>query len=221
MLTNMKAVIFDLDGTLIDSMWIWREIDREYLARYHVPLPEDLQERIAGMSFTETARYVKERFGIPDSIEAIKKTWTDMAWEAYEKRVPLKKGVRPFLDYLRGEGIVMAIATSNSHEMVNMVTKVHGIYDYFSAIVTGCDVTKGKPSPDVYLKAAEKIQVEPEHCLVFEDIVQGILAGKNAGMRVCAVADESSQNQVQEKRRLADYYIETYEELLNTKAGEV
>ena len=214
MLKNTKAVIFDLDGTLVDSMWMWKEIDREYLGRFELPLPEDLQGAIEGMSFSETACYFKERFQIPDSLEQIKKNWNEMAWEKYEKQVPLKVGAHRFLDLLKEQHIAMAIATSNSRELVEMVTKVHGIYDYFSVIVTGCDVHKGKPAPDVYLKAAEGIHVRPEECLVFEDIVQGIMAGKNAGMRVCAVEDKYSMFQEEQKRALADYYICTYDEIL-------
>ncbi len=214
MLKNTKAVIFDLDRPLVESMWMWKEFAREYLGRFELPLPEDLQGAIEGMSFSETACYFKERFQIPDSLEQIKKNWNEMAWEKYEKQVPLKAGAHRFLDLLKEQHIAMAIATSNSRELVEMVTRVHGIYDYFSVIVTGCDVHKGKPAPDVYLKAAEGIHVRPEECLVFEDIVQGIMAGKNAGMRVCAVEDKYSMFQEEQKRALADYYICTYDEIL-------
>lgn len=213
MLTNTKAVLFDLDGTLVDSMWMWRKIDEEYLGRFGIALPENLQREIEGMSFSETARYFKERFAIPDSIDTIKQSWNEMAWEKYEKQVPLKAGARGFLDLLRAHGIFLGIATSNSRELVEMITRVHGIRDHFSVIVTGCDVGKGKPNPDIYLKAAEEIAVNPSECLVFEDIVQGIMAGKNAGMRVCAVEDEYSMFQKEQKKELADYYICTYDEI--------
>ena len=216
MLKHTKAVIFDLDGTLVDSMWMWRKIDEEYLGRFSVPLPENLQREIEGMSFSETAQYFKEHFPIPDSIDVIKRDWNEMAWEKYEKQVPLKPGARSFLKQLREQGISLGIATSNSRELVEMVTRVHGIRDYFSAVITGCDVGKGKPNPEIYLKAAEEMAVEPADCLVFEDIVQGILAGKNAGMRVCAVEDEYSMLQKEQKQELADYYIRTYEELLKS-----
>lgn len=216
MLKHTKAVIFDLDGTLVDSMWMWRKIDEEYLDRFSVPLPENLQREIEGMSFSETAHYFKEHFPIPDSIDDIKRNWNEMAWEKYEKQVPLKPGARTFLKQLREQGISLGIATSNSRELVEMVTRVHGIRDYFSAVITGCDVGKGKPNPEIYLKAAEEMAVKPADCLVFEDIVQGILAGKNAGMRVCAVEDEYSMFQKEQKQELADYYICTYEELLKS-----
>lgn len=217
MLKNTKAVIFDLDGTLVDSMWMWRRIDEEYLGRFGIPLPENLQREIEGMSFTETAHYFKNTFGITDSIDKIIKDWNEMAWEKYEKHVPLKPGAKAFLDMLKEQGISLGIATSNSRELVEMVTRVHGIRDYFSSIITGCDVQKGKPNPEVYLKAAKEIAVNPADCLVFEDIVQGIMAGKNAGMRVCAIEDDYSMFQKEQKKELADYYICTYEEILDRK----
>ena len=215
MLANTKAVIFDLDGTLVDSMWMWKAIDQEYLGRFQISLPDNLQSEIEGMSFSETAHYFKERFQIPDSIEKIKKDWNEMAWEKYKNQVPLKKGVREFLELLKEKQILMAIATSNSRELVEMIIEVHGISPYFSTIITGCDVEKGKPAPDVYLKAAKMIQVSPEDCLVFEDIVAGIRAGKCAGMRVCAIEDCYSIPQKEKKQELADYYISTYEEILS------
>lgn len=92
MLKNINAVLFDLDGSLVDSMWIWKDIDREYLGRFNIPLPEDLQSSIEGMSFSETAVYFKEHFPIPDSIEQMKSDWTQMARDKYLHEVPLKNG---------------------------------------------------------------------------------------------------------------------------------
>ena len=80
---QIKAVLFDLDGTLVDSMWMWKAIDVEYLGRYQIELPEDLGECIEGMSFTETAYYMKKRFQIPEDVETIKQTWNEMAHDKY------------------------------------------------------------------------------------------------------------------------------------------
>ena len=213
MLQNKKAVIFDLDGTLVDSMWMWRAIDIEYLGRYGFDLPPTLQKDIEGMSFSETAAYFKNRFQIPDSIEEMKAQWNQMAWDKYEKEVPLKEGVMDFLNYCKEHDIKMGIATSNSKELVNNVLAAHGIPNYFSCIVTACEVEKGKPAPDVYLEASRRCQISPSKCLVFEDIVPGILAGKAAGMKVCAVEDAYSMDQKKEKEEHADYYIKNYTEI--------
>ena len=214
MLQDIKAVIFDLDGSLVDSMWMWRAIDIEYLGRFGIPLPEDLQSRIEGMSFSETAVYFKEHFPIPDSIDQIKEDWNCMAWDKYANEVPLKPGIPEFLERCREEGIKFGIATSNSRQLVENIAKVHNLRDYFSCIMTGCDVAHGKPSPDIYLAVAEGLDCPPSQCLVFEDIIPGIQAGKAAGMRVCAVEDAYSVNDRERKKALADYYISDYYAIL-------
>ena len=210
---DIKAVLFDLDGTLIDSMWLWKQIDIDYLGKHNLELPSDLQKEIEGMSFTETAEYFKERFNLPFSLDEIKKEWNEMAWYKYTHEVPLKEGVLLFLEYLRKQNIKMGIATSNSRELVDLVVEKLAIKDYFSSIRTSCEVTKGKPSPDIYLLVAKDLEVKPEECLVFEDVIHGIMAGLNAGMKVCAVYDDFSKDVTEEKIRLADYFIHSYDEI--------
>ncbi len=214
MLKDTEAVIFDLDGTLVDSMWMWKSIDIEYLGKFGIPMPEDLQHCIEGMSFSETAVYFKERFQLPDSLEQIKSDWNSMAWEKYRNEVPLKEGVEEFLAYLRQNNIAAGIATSNSRELVDLIIERHDLKGYFSSIRTSCEVAKGKPSPDIYLLVAEDLGAAPEKCLVFEDVLQGVMAGKNANMKVCAVYDEYSERDREEKRKLADYYVNSISEVL-------
>ncbi|MFI3211863.1 MAG: HAD family phosphatase [Eubacteriales bacterium] len=213
MLKNIKAVIFDLDGSLVDSMWIWKDIDIIYLKKFGIELPPDLQTCIEGKSFTETAIYMKERFQIPDTLEAMKAEWNQMAWEKYSNEVDVKPGVPAFLAYCKREGIKLGIATSNSRELVNQIVKVLRLDEYFQSVMTSCDVEKGKPAPDIYLAVAKELQVNPMNCLVFEDIVPGIIAGKSAGMKVCGVEDAYSITQKEEKIKLADYYISHYDEI--------
>lgn len=210
---DIDAVIFDLDGTLVDSMWIWKIIDIEYLARFGLEFPGDLQECVEGMSFSETAIYFKKRFDLPDSLEQIKMDWNKMAWDKYLHEVPLKEGVRELLDYLKEKNIPMGIATSNSRELVDLVIEKHNIKEYFKSIRTSCEVDKGKPSPDIYLLVATDLLVEPENCLVFEDVIQGVMAGKNANMKVCALYDEASKNDKDQKNRLADYYVHSLKDI--------
>lgn len=214
MMKEIQAVIFDLDGTMVDSMWMWHQIDIEYLGKFGIPVPDRLQESIEGMSFHETAVYFKKRFRIPDTLDEIKADWNRMAWEKYEKEVPLKPGVAAFLADCQKRGIKMGIATSNSRELVNVILKSHGLESCFSVIKTGCEVLKGKPAPDIYLAAAKELDIAPEHCLVFEDILPGIQAGINAGMRVCAVEDFYSADIRRQKMELADYFIKDYAEII-------
>lgn len=210
MLKNIDGVIFDLDGTLVDSMWIWKDIDIEYLGSFGHTLPADLQHLIEGMSFSETAVYFKERFKLPVSIDEIKKTWNNMASQKYENEVPLKKGVWEFIKYLKKCNIAMGIATSNSKELAKIIVNKYNLTDYISSVRTSCEALKGKPSPDIYLLVASDLDIVPERCLVFEDVLQGVIGGKNAGMKVCAVYDEFSESDYSKKAEYADYYIEDY-----------
>lgn len=213
-LCGIEAVIFDLDGSLADSTWMWQEIDVEYLGRFGLEPPEDLHFLIGGKNFAETALFFKERFGLPDEVEQIKADWNQMAWDKYSHDVPLKEGALGFMDVCMARKIKLGIATSNSRELVENFIAVHGLGGYFGSIMTGTDGMKGKPAPDIYLAVAGELGASPERCLVFEDIVHGIMAGKAAGMQVCAVYDEASAMQDEEKRKLADYYIHDYRELM-------
>lgn len=213
MLKNIHAVIFDLDGTLVNSMWIWKQIDIDYLGKRGIALPDDLQKEIEGMSFTETAYYFKERFGLKDSIEEIKAEWMDMTKDYYENKIDLKKGVYPFLKELKNKGIKMGIGTSNAKELAEAVLKKNNIINFFDSIRTSCEVKKGKPYPDIFLKVAEDLGVAPENCLVFEDTYAGVLAAKRAGMKAFAIADESSFEYKEDICSLADLYIEGFEEI--------
>ena len=213
-LEDVGAVIFDLDGSLVDSMWVWQKIDVEYLSRFGIEPPADLHHLIGGRSFHETAVYFKELFQIPDDVEQIKADWNQMAWDKYSSEVPLKNGAEEFITLCTQKQIKLGIATSNSRELVENVIAAHELQEHFDCIMTSHEITKGKPAPDIYLAAAEALCVEPERCLVFEDIVPGIQAGKAAGMSVCAVYDEASVSQDEEKRKRADYYIHDFKELI-------
>lgn len=212
-----EAVIFDLDGSMVDSMWIWRDIDIEYLGKFGISLPENLQACIEGMSFGETAAYFKNRFKLPDTIEEIKADWNRMARDKYALEVPVKEGVTELLEYCKAHGIKAGIATSNSRELVETLVRAHHLESCFDCIMTACDVPRGKPAPDIYLAVAGELGVSPENCLVFEDIIPGIQAGLSAGMKVCAVYDRYSEHQDEEKRRMADYYTCHFTELIEER----
>lgn len=207
---DKQAVIFDLDGTVVDSLWVWKEVDIEFLGERGIELPDDLQPALDGMSFYETAVYMKNRFQLSESPEELMDIWNKMAEEMYAKKVPLKKGIEPFLKTLKAAGKKIGIASSNSKFLVETTLKANGVHAYFDSIHTANEVAQGKPAPDVYLLVAEDLQVDPKDCLVFEDIVMGIMAGQAAGMTTCAVYDQYSEYDDKRKRELADYYIEDY-----------
>lgn len=214
MLSNIKACIFDLDGTLVDSMWVWGNIDIEYLARFGYEVPEGMGKDFEGASMIEVAEYFKNRFKLDDDINTIIDDWNEMAIYKYTHDVPLKNGVAKFLEMLKEKNIKIGLYTSNSLVLARAALEALGVLPYFDAITAGCSGIKGKPEPDGYLITAEKLDVSPKSCIVFEDLCVGIMAGKNAGMKTCAVRDHYSMYQDDEKKKLADYYINDYEEII-------
>lgn len=216
MLENIKAVIFDLDGTLVDSMNLWGEIDVDFLADRHIDMPEGLQQELEGLSMTETAVYFQQTFGLTDTVEELMTIWNNMARDAYLHHIPMKPGAIEFLTYLKEHEIPMGIATSNSRELVEATYQAHQLGNYITCCVTANEVEHGKPAPDVFLEAARRLEIDPKQCLVFEDIIAGIQAGHNANMKVCGIYDEYTKDISDEKKALADYYIEDYYEILGS-----
>ncbi len=216
MLRDKKAVIFDMDGSLVDSMWIWPEVDRIYMEKYHLTPPDTFHKDIEGRSYTETAQYFVDTFpALGRTTEQVMDEWRDMTIQLYAEKVFPKPGALDFLKEMKRRGVLLGIATSNNREIAEAALNAQGLTKYFRSIRTSCEVSAGKPAPDVYLKVAEDLQVDPAHCLVFEDVPNGIRAGKNAGMEVCAVDDEFSRPDETEKKRLADYYIHDYYDIKN------
>ncbi len=208
------AVIFDLDGTLVDSMWLWLEVDRTFLEKRNLNIPENLGKEIEGMGFQETAAYFKETFGLPESPEAIMEEFHAHTVTFYEEKIFVKEGILELLQAFKDSGKRIAIATSNSLTLAEKVLRNNGIEDFFEQIVTSDMVGRGKPSPDVFLEAASRIDVTPERCLVFEDTHAGVKGAKAAGMDVVAIFDEVSAAHRDAIAKDADYYLETYELLV-------
>lgn len=215
-LKDIDAVIFDMDGTLTDSMWVWVSIDEDYLTKYNLTEPENFHEDMEGMSYLEVAQYYQKAFpSLHKTLDEIMEEWHEMAYDKYMHEVPLKKGVREFIEAMRKEGKKTGIATSNSRALVDDTLKALKIFHLFDSVKTSGEAGAGKPAPDVYLLTAESLGVRPERCLVFEDVPAGIMAGKSAGMYVCAVEDEFSSPLAAKKRELADYYIQDYDDIKN------
>lgn len=216
MLTNIDAVIFDIDGTLVDSMHVWTDIDDIFLEKYHLEEPENFHEGMEGKSYSETAQYFLDLFPeLPHTKQELEDEWHEMAFEIYTKELQLKKGAYDFIVDMHKAGIKLGIATSNSRDLAEGLLMNTGVWQYLDAVWTSDEAKAGKPAPDVYLKVAESLGVKPERCLVFEDVPKGILAGINAGMKVCAVEDPFSKPQEERKKELADYYIQDYDDIKN------
>ena len=211
---DFQAVIFDLDGTLIDSMGLWRKVDRDFLHKRGIAVPKDLFDHLPqGNSFIQTAQYFKDRFGLPDSADSIMLEWTDMVGWHYANDVKLKPGAKRLVEKLDHVKIPIGLGTSNSRDLAEKVLAQNGIWDYFRSVVTGDMHLLGKPFPDIYLRSADNLGLPPQNCVVIEDTLTGIQAAKAAGMRAIAIYDADSLDLHPQIRALADAFVQTHTEL--------
>lgn len=213
MFKDVQAAIFDLDGTLIDSMWIWDELDKSYLQNKGINKPENLEDEINHLSFEQTAEYFRKNFNLSESVEEIMDEINALAYENYKNNAPLKPGAIEFLASLKEKGIKIAIATSNSSPLLDIALESNNITNYIDSITTTNEVDKPKNYPDVYLLAAKRLGVSPENCIVFEDILAAVEGAKSAGMKVVAVYDKHSEHQKPQLIQKADKYINSFNDI--------
>jgi HAD superfamily hydrolase (TIGR01509 family) len=218
---KIKGAIFDLDGTLIDSMGVWKNLDKDFLQKSGVTVPQDIDKVIKNLSFQDAAVYFKEKFHLSQTIAEIMEEWNKMVFDEYAFRIGLKPGVREYLIYLKTQGIKIGLATSNTRKLTEVVLRNNNVYDYFEVIKTSNEVERDKNFPDIYLLCAEELQLEPEQCVVFEDILPGILSAKAAGMKTVGVYDQYSKHEWEEIKMNATLCISSFEELTERGIIEV
>ncbi|MCI5649748.1 MAG: HAD family hydrolase [Fusicatenibacter sp.] len=209
-----RGAIFDLDGTLLDSMGVWRQIDIDFLGRRNLEVPSDYLEAITPLGFEKAAEYTINRFGFRDTPQKLIEEWHQMAIDAYTSQVEIKPGVGAYLARLKGKGVKIAAATSSDRELFLPALRRNRIYDYFDTFVTVREVSRGKGYPDIYIKAAYDLGCDPEECVVFEDILPGILGAKMGGFTTVGVYDENSVHKESVMRDASDLYITSFSELL-------
>ncbi len=211
---NFKGAIFDLDGTLLDSMNIWHDVDVEFFKRRNLPLDSGYVDIIKNMHLPAAAVYTKEKYNLKESAEQIVDEWLQLCSEAYLSNVDLKPGVYDYLKKLHDNGVKMAFATASEKIVCEQTLKNHGIFDFFTDFAYVSEINIGKTEPDIYLLASERIGFKPHECIVFEDIIEGIRSAKKANFITCGVYDKSSEQDTDEIRNIADYYIKSFDELL-------
>lgn len=182
---TVEAVVFDLDGVIVDSEHVWDEA-RQQLAREHgVRWPERASRDMMGMSSPEWSAYMRDVVGIPAEPQEISAEVVRRLEAIYRERLPLIPGAAEAVERM-AERWPLALASSSNRELIDLALELSGLARFFRATVSSEEVARGKPAPDVYLEAARRLDVDPERCAAVEDSENGILSAKAAGMRVIA-----------------------------------
>jgi HAD superfamily hydrolase (TIGR01509 family) len=186
----IEAVVFDMDGVLLQSEEVWDEVREAYVRERGGRYDAEIQRAMMGMSSTEWSRYLHETAGVPDDPEAINAEVVRRMLASYRKRLPLIDGA---IDAVRrlASRFPLGLASSSNRQLIDAALQLAGIASCFEATVSSEEVARGKPAPAVYLEAARRLGVDPIHCAAVEDSHGGIRSAKAAGMRVIALPNPS------------------------------
>ncbi|MDO4744767.1 MAG: HAD family phosphatase [Clostridia bacterium] len=208
----IKGIIFDADGTLLDSMYIWEELGERYLANRDIKAEEGLGQILYPMTLEQSSMYLKEKYSIDDSTDKIIKDILSLLTDFYQKEALLKEGAFSYLEKMKAKGVVMGIATSGDKKLLISALKRLNVYDYFSIIKTCSEYDTSKNEPLIYLKTAEILGTIPNETVVFEDVLCGIMTSKDAGFVTVAVEDLSNMPDRQQLKECANYCIKDFSE---------
>ncbi len=211
---DIKGIIFDLDGTLIDSMGIWYDTDRKFLKEHGVNNPpEDISERVKKLTVDKSAELFIKEFSLDCTVEYIIERIEEIVRNEYMFNIPLKSGVAETLEFLDTKKIPYGVATVTYKNLAESVLKRLKIYDCMKFLMTSAEFPKGKKSPDIYLKCAEIMKLPSENILVIEDSLHCIETAKNAGFITAGVYDKLSEKDIEKISSISDYYFYTLSEL--------
>ena len=209
---RIRGAIFDVDGTLLDSMFIWDTIGETYLRSIGYQPKENLNETFKNMSLRQAARYYQTEYGVTQSIDEIMDGVNAMLERYYRFEVPLKPGVAELLERLRQDGVRLCIATATDRHLVEAALDRCGVLSCFGEIFTCNEVGHGKDEPDIFEAALRFLGTRREETLVFDDALYAVRTAKEAGFPVAVIYDSHEKNQ-KEIRALADFYIENFSQI--------
>jgi len=207
----VAAVIFDLDGVLLDSESAWVEVKKEFTEESGGRWEDRARMEMLGMSSTEWSRYMHDELGVPVSPEEISSEVAKRLMQRYRRRLPLLPGAVEAVRSMASEW-PLALATSSNRNVIDLVLSESGLADAFAATVSSEEVDRGKPAPDVYLEAAKQLGVEPTACVAIEDSTNGIRSAHAAGMAVVAVPNRDFPPEA-DALALADLELDSLEQL--------
>lgn len=186
----IKAVIFDMDGVMIDSEPLWEKTERILLARRGIDYSPEYRDRIVGLNQNDSGRLLIDTFKLEETVSDIIDERVDILTAIYEEELELVPQLVPLLDELRRENYPLAVASSSPLRVVNFVLDMFSLHEYFNEVVSGDCAENGKPHPEIYLQAAERLGVKPEECVAIEDSINGVKSAKAAGMYCIAIPDK-------------------------------
>lgn len=207
----LKGAVFDLDGTILDSMFIWDTIGEDYLRCLGKEPKENLKETFKTFSLKQAAEYYRENYGVTMSVSEIIDGVNKMVERYYTETVPLKSGVKVFLEKLKANDVKMCIATVTDRHLVEAALNRLGVRDYFSEIFTCASVGHSKEEPHIYREAQKHLGTDRNETAVFEDALYALKTAKSDGFITVGVYDIHEENQA-ELKTTADHYIEDYSE---------
>ena len=212
---DIKAVIFDMDGTLIDSTSLWHDIDINFFKKRGMELPDGYAQKIVHLGLKGAAKFTKEEYGLKESEQEIMDEWHQMSLDMYRNDVKLKQGAIELLTFFKKKNIPMAIATANDDQLYMPCIERLGIGSYFSYIADVNNIKEGKHSARIYEYLAEKMGVNKENTLVIEDMPTCIKTAYASGFITVAMDDNASKEFEDEKRSNSDLFVHNFNELLD------
>lgn len=209
---RLLGAIFDMDGVLLDSNYVWRDLSARYL-RSHGKEPEaNLRSILQPLSMDDTAAYLRSHYQLSRTEKEIAQDMTDMIREEYLFHVPAKAGVEKLLSLLKMNGVTMYVASATDRPLVEAALRRTDLMRYFKGIMTCAEAGASKTSPLIYEKCLTRLRCDKQHCIVFEDSLHAIRTASGAGFRVAAVYDEGSAAVQDEIRSLSEYWIRSFED---------
>lgn len=208
------VILFDLDGTLIDSNGVWEQIDLAFLEKRGLMPTEEYAHTVGHSIFPVAAQFTKDYYHLPLSPQEIMDEWLALAWDAYAHQIPLKESASEFLVRCREDGQRIVMITACVPKLCYAALVRHGIVDNFEKIIFAQEMGLEKRDPLVFLRSAEILGVSPTVCTLYEDAPANCAAAKSAGMQVVGVYDHFYRRYEDEMRQVCDQYINRFTELL-------
>lgn len=216
---EIKAAIFDLDGTILDSGFIWKEIDRKFFHKRNCEVPAHYSEEIAHIGLQDAARLTKEKYFPFENVEDILKEWNETSEDFYQNKIVVKPYVKEFLQYLKEQNIRIGIATANSSSLYIPCLKRNGIFHYFDYIADVDHVKSSKKSSKLYDDVAYHLQTSKSSTAIFEDLSLALKTAKENGYVCIGVHDQYSIVEEEVKEKYCDRFIYSFLEMLESEHG--